>query len=61
MKFRYYITDLFEGSISGTDKRSVAEDLAQSEEYFVVDSKTGEWMETGGVREEVCEFNAEKE
>lgn len=48
MQFRFYITNMHSGSIQGTDKKSHAEDLAQSEDYFVVDTKTGEWVTTEG-------------
>ena len=52
MKYRYYVTDLFEGAIVGTDSTEDAELLAQSEEHFVIDSETGEWLTTKG-REQV--------
>ena len=51
--FRYYITDLFEGQIVGTDSDEDAESYAQSEDFFVVDSTTGEWLQPEGVRVKV--------
>ena len=48
MKFRYYITNLLEGNIEGTDDGKVAEELAECEEFFVVDTNTGEWLQSGG-------------
>lgn len=53
MKFRYYITDLFEGAVTGTDNTEHAEAFACSEDWFVVDSETGEWLQPEGVRVEV--------
>ena len=47
MKFRYYVTDLMDGMIKGTNSRKVAQTYAESEEYFVVDSETGEWFQVG--------------
>ncbi len=44
MKFRYYISDLGNGNVAGTDSEQTARDFAQSEEYFVVDAKTGLWL-----------------
>ncbi len=44
MKFRYYISDLANGIVAGTDSEQTARDFAQSEEYFVVDTKTGKWV-----------------
>ena len=44
MPFIYYITDLFEGAVFGTDSEAEAEQFAASEDHFVVDSRTGEWV-----------------
>lgn len=48
MKFRYYITDLFNGQISGSNNEDQAKELAQCEEYFVVDTETGQWLTPNG-------------
>ncbi len=53
MKFRYYITDLMDGSIKGTDNEEVAGHYACSEDHFVVDTETGEWLLSSGERIEV--------
>lgn len=53
MKFRYYITDLFKGTVEGTDNSALADNLARSEDYFIVDTETGEWLQTSGYRMEV--------
>jgi hypothetical protein len=44
MKFRFYVADLGQGMIVGTDSPEEANDLAQCEDYFVVDTETGEWL-----------------
>jgi hypothetical protein len=44
MKFRFYITSTFDGSITGTDSEEIARNYAQSEECFVVDAETGIWL-----------------
>lgn len=56
MKFRYYITSLHEGNIEGTNELQVAEELAECEEYFVVDTNTGEWLHAEGKRVPVEEI-----
>ena len=44
MKFRYYITDLHQGNVVGTNSEEMAKSLATSEDYFVVDSVEGRWL-----------------
>lgn len=44
MKFRYYITDLFDGIIKGTNDSQVAKDHSLCEDYFVVDTDTGQML-----------------
>ena len=48
MKFRYYITNLHEGAVEGTNDDQTAIDFAASEDYFVVDSERGEWIQSSG-------------
>jgi hypothetical protein len=43
-KFRYYITETVNGDITGTNDEAVARDLAKSEDNFVVDAETGQWL-----------------
>lgn len=43
-KFRYYITDLFDGVIKGTDNKDTALSYAQCVDFFVVDTETGLWL-----------------
>jgi hypothetical protein len=52
--FRFYITDLFNGQVVGTNDEAKAMEFTSSEDYFVVDSQTSEWVTTDG-REEVTE------
>lgn len=56
MKFRYYITDTFSGTIRGTNDSAVARELAECEDYFVVDADSGEWLVPDSAREEVKEW-----
>lgn len=49
MKFRYYIADLYEGRVVGTNNEEKATGLALSEEYFVIDSEAGGWLTADGV------------
>ena len=59
MTFRYYITDTLNGCIKGTDDDHVALDLSQSEDFFVVDTKTGEWLTVGPGREQIGDISAD--
>ena len=56
MKFRYYITDTFNGAIKGTNNSSTANELAVCEDYFVVDTETGEWLSAEGNLVPIIEF-----
>ena len=53
MKFRFYITDTFEGQIVGTDSEATALNFATNEDYFVVDTETGRWLQSGSESAEV--------
>lgn len=44
MAFRYYVVDLDEGMVMGTDSTEQAAEFADAEEYFVIDSQEGMWM-----------------
>lgn len=50
MKFKYYITNLFEGAVEGTNDDDKASAMAESEDFFVVDAETGEWLTPGNTR-----------
>lgn len=56
MTFRYLITDLHEGCILGTNDKKVALELAESEDHFVADTKTGKWLQTNGESEIIKEL-----
>jgi hypothetical protein len=46
MKFRYYITNLYQGNIQGTNDEATAREFSVSEDFFVVDAETGTWFNT---------------
>ncbi|MBK8184744.1 MAG: hypothetical protein IPK63_18455 [Candidatus Competibacteraceae bacterium] len=46
MKYRYYITDLIEGVVVGTNSRAIADHFAASDDYFVVDAQNGLWLQS---------------
>ena len=48
MKFRYYITDTFDGVIKGTDDSEVATSYAASSDFFVIDTVTGKCLQEDG-------------
>lgn len=54
-KFRYYITDLYDGRICGTNSDNDARGYAESEDYLVVDSADGKWIQPEGVSEDVTQ------
>jgi len=44
-KFRYYIADISEGTVLGTDSRETAEEYAlMGPDAFVCDTETGCWL-----------------
>jgi hypothetical protein len=58
MKFRYYITDLFDGAVKGTNSDEDAANYASSEDFFVVDAESGQWLQASGERAEVQDASA---
>ena len=58
MKFRYYITNTFEGQIEGTNDEQLAQNLSGSEDFFVLDSELAEWICADGSRVPVVERNS---
>lgn len=52
-KYRYYVTDLFDGAIKGTDNEEAAKSYATCEDFFVVDSHTGEWLTSENDRQAI--------
>jgi predicted Fe-Mo cluster-binding NifX family protein len=47
---RFYIVDTNDGEVRGTDSEEVANGFAQSEDFFVIDSKTDKWLVTADAR-----------
>jgi len=56
MKFRYYITDMFDGVVKGTNDEAVAEIYALCPDYFVVDSQEGVWLLESGEADDIKEI-----
>lgn len=54
-KFRYYITNPFNGCIEGTNNETVAISCASSEDFFVLDAETNEWLLSDGKRQQINE------
>lgn len=44
MKFRFYVTDTYDGCIKGTNDPVAARVFAECEDFFVVDTETGRWL-----------------
>lgn len=55
MKFRYYVTNTLDGFVVDTNNENVAENYAESDEFFVVDTETNEWLQPDGTREQIEE------
>lgn len=49
-KFRFIITNTYDGELQGTDEIKQAQKFAKNEDYFVYDSETGEWLQENGNR-----------
>ena len=48
MNYRYYVTDLYDGCIKGTNSTELAEQFVQSEDFFVVDTENNLWLTLDG-------------
>lgn len=44
MKYRYYIVDLFDGCVKGTNDEKTARNFSICEEWYVIDTETGKWI-----------------
>ena len=55
MKFRFYITDPYNGALHGTNSETLAKSYAEFEDYFVVDTLHSLWLQPGDTPEEVTE------
>ena len=45
MKFKYYVLDTMDGQVFCTNSDEEASAFSNSEDYFVVDTSTGEWLQ----------------
>ena len=52
-KFKYYITDVMNGEVVGTDDKDTAQEYAESDDYFVVDAESGRWLMSGGEDQDI--------
>lgn len=55
-KFKYYITDFYNGEITGTNSAEAAKDAALCGDFLVVEAETGQWLQDDGTRAEVKEY-----
>jgi hypothetical protein len=44
MSFTYYVVDLLEGKIYGTDDEELATEISTSSEHVVIDADEGLWL-----------------
>lgn len=44
MGFRYYIVNLLDGCPTGTNDKAIAENYALSDDAFVIDTETNQWL-----------------
>lgn len=56
MSYIFYITDLNDGSIKGTNNEEIAKEFAASEDNFVVDTTTNEWVLSDFSRQKIEEI-----
>lgn len=60
-KFRFIITNLFDGCLQGTNDGSVANLLAENEDFYVFDSETHEWLHADGSRMPIEDYQQDPE
>lgn len=48
MQYRFFVTDLFDGTVHGTNDEVLARDYAQSEDFFIVDAVSNVWIQPDG-------------
>ncbi len=53
MKFKYYIIDLYDGAVKGTDDTELAKEAAECEDFYVVEADTGLWLLADGLSQQV--------
>ena len=52
-KFKYYRVSIPDGNVTGIDDENVALETAESEEDFVIDVATNEWIQADGDRQDI--------
>jgi len=55
-KFRYYITDIGTGCIFGSNNTEGVKELSASEDYFIVDTETNQWLTVDDTEETIQEL-----
>ena len=48
MRWRYIIVDTLNGVVTGTNDEELARSFSGSEDYYVVDTKEGLWLDVDG-------------
>ena len=48
MTFRFYITDLYDGAIRGTNDAELAREYSLNDDFFVADTEKGLWLTPTG-------------
>lgn len=61
VRFRYYITDLYDGCVKGTDDEAVVRACRTSEDFFVVDTETNEWLQPNDESRQIEELKLSQE
>lgn len=46
--FKYFIVDLDCGEVEGTNDEGIAHSLAESEDYFIIEKETNQWLQPNG-------------
>lgn len=46
-RYRYYITNIFDGSIQGSDEETEMMEASRCDEFFILDTATGKWLVDG--------------
>lgn len=54
-KFRYYIVAPYNGMIYGTNDTVAAVNMGGSEDDYVIDTETNEWIQNDGTRQQIGE------
>ena len=51
MKYRFYVTNLFDGCIQGSNNEQAMKELSACEDFFIVDTESGQWLSYGEYHE----------